>query len=159
MTRVPTLVLTFVLLTVAHPAWADLTGFVGATTSRDARPVKGVALGAGLLFLGFEFEWATTDEDLSSGAPSLTTGMANVLLQAPVPVLRMQPYFTTGAGLYRERLGSAQDTAFGLNTGGGVKITLAGPLRIRLDYRVFRLGSDAIVSPSHRLYAGVNLGF
>ena len=52
-----------------------------------------------------------------------------------------------------------QDTSFLLNTGGGVKISLVGPLRLRVDYRVFKLGSDALYSPAHRIYLGVNLKF
>ena len=36
---------------------------------------------------------------------------------------------------------------------------LAGPLRLRVDYRVFRLGTGARYSPSHRIYAGLNLKF
>jgi hypothetical protein len=43
------------------------------------------------------------------------------------------------------------------NTGGGVKVSLAGPLRLRVDYRVFKLGSGALYSPAHRIYAGLNL--
>lgn len=159
MTRVPILLLALLFTSLARPASADLTGFLGANASRDARPMKGVAVGAGLLLLGFEFEYATTDEAPDTRAPSLKTGMANVLLQTPFAVLRMQPYVTTGAGLYRERLGTVQDTAIGFNTGGGVKITLAGPLRLRLDYRIFKLGKDAVVSPAHRVYAGINLKF
>jgi hypothetical protein len=53
--------------------------------------------------------------------------MGNVLLQTPVAIFGVQPYFTTGAGLYRETLGTHQDTSFGFNTGGGAKITLIGP--------------------------------
>jgi hypothetical protein len=45
--------------------------------------------------------------------------MGNVLLQTPVAIFGVQPYFTTGAGLYRETLGTHQDTSFGFNTGGG----------------------------------------
>jgi opacity protein-like surface antigen len=74
-----------------------------------------------------------------------------------VAIFGVQPYFTTGAGLYRETLGTHQDTSFGFNTGGGVKITLIGPLRLRVDYRVFKLGSDALYSPAHRIYVGLNL--
>ena len=29
-----------------------------------------------------------------------------------------------------------------MNTGGGVKITLLGPLRVRVDYRVFTLRGE-----------------
>lgn len=159
MTRVALLAGALVLTVLTKPAAADLTGFLGSNTSVDSRMVRGAAFGAGLLVLGFEFEYATNDENLVERAPGLTTGMGNVLLQTPVEILRIQPYFTTGAGLYRERLGNTRDTGFGFNTGGGVKITLAGPLRVRLDYRVFRLGKDAITSPAHRVYAGLNLRF
>jgi opacity protein-like surface antigen len=161
MTRVPTLVLalTCALLVLARPVAADVTAFLGANMSPDARLTKGASLGSGLLVLGFEFEYADAAEDPATGSPSLRTGMANVLLQTPVAILRMQPYITTGTGLYRERLGASQDTGIGFNTGGGVKITLAGPLRLRLDYRILRLGDDAVVSPSHRVYAGLNLKF
>ena len=47
----------------------------------------------------------------------------------------------------------------GFNTGGGVKVSLAGPIRLRVDYRVFKLGSGALHSPTHRFYAGLNLKF
>jgi hypothetical protein len=34
-----------------------------------------------------------------------------------------------------------------------------GPLRLRVDYRAFKLGSGALYSPAHRGYAGLNLKF
>jgi hypothetical protein len=40
-----------------------------------------------------------------------------------------------------------------------VKVTLAGPIRLRVDYRVFKLGSGALYTPAHRIYAGLNLKF
>jgi hypothetical protein len=40
-----------------------------------------------------------------------------------------------------------------------VKISLVGPLALRVDYRVFKLGSGALYSPAHRIYAGLNLKF
>ena len=83
--------------------------------------------------------------------------MGNVLLQTPVAFMGFQPYFTTGGGIYQEELGAHSDTSVGFNTGGGVKISLAGPLRLRVDYRIFKLGSGALNSPSHRFYAGLNL--
>jgi hypothetical protein len=141
---------------LASPAFADLTGFIGANTTPSNRLVRGVAAGGGLLIIGFEFEYSNTTEDLSAHAPSLTTGMGNVLLQTPTAILGFQPYFTTGGGLYRETLGAIGNTSFGLNTGGGVKVSLAGPLRLRVDYRVFNLGS-ALYSPAHRVYVGINL--
>jgi hypothetical protein len=143
----------------AAPAYADLTGFIGANTTPENRMTRGFSGGLGVLLIGFEFEYANTAEDVDEQLPSLKTYSGNLLLQTPFSIFRMQPYFTTGAGLYRERLGEETDTGIAVNTGGGVKVDLIGPLRVRVDYRVFRLGSDALYSPAHRLYAGINLKF
>jgi hypothetical protein len=147
------------VLFAAAPVWADATVFVGANLTPANRAVRGGALGAGLLIIGFEGEYAFTPDDPEAAAPSLVTGSGNVLLQTPFAVLGLQPYVTTGAGLYREKLGTHQDTSFALNTGGGVKVSLVGPLRLRVDYRVFKLGSGALSSPAHRIYLGLNLKF
>jgi hypothetical protein len=40
-----------------------------------------------------------------------------------------------------------------------VKISLLGPLRARVDYRVFKLQGDPLHDVVHRVYAGVNLRF
>jgi len=145
------------LALTAVPAKADITAFIGANTTPANRQVRGAALGFGLLILGFEIEYAFSPDDLTATAPSLRTGMGNVILQTPVAFMGFQPYFTTGGGLYREELGTRQDTGLGVNTGGGVKVSLAGPIRLRVDYRVFKLGSGALHSPAHRFYAGLNL--
>lgn len=157
-TRIALLTLT---LAIAHasPALADLTAFIGTTTTPTNRSTKGFALGIGILAVGFEFEYAITAEQATEAAPALTTGMGNVLLQTPLPIMGLQPYFTTGGGLYRERLGSLQETHFGINTGGGVKISLLGPVRARVDYRVFTLKGEPRHSTVHRIYAGLNLSF
>jgi opacity protein-like surface antigen len=143
-------------LFAAAPVWADATVFIGANMTPENRAVRGGALGAGLLIIGFEGEYAFTPDDPAARAPSLVTGSGNVLIQTPFAVLGLQPYLTTGAGLYREKLGTHQDTSFALNTGGGVKVSLVGPLRLRVDYRVFKLGSGALSSPAHRIYLGLN---
>jgi hypothetical protein len=128
-------------------------------TAPANRATRGFALGAGLLIVGFEFEYADTVEDLAEGAPSRRTGMGNVYLQTPIAFHGLQPYLTTGAGMYRERLGTATETNVGVNSGGGVKISLLGPVRARIDYRVFTLRGSPVQSTSHRLYAGLNLRF
>jgi hypothetical protein len=144
----------------AAPARADITGFIGANMTPDNRMALGGAIGTGLLIVGFEFEYSATSESTTPPlAPSLKSGMGNLLLQTPIPVLGFQPYVTGGVGIYRETLGERHDTGFGVNTGGGVKISLVGPLRLRVDYRVFKLGSGALYSPAHRVYAGLNLNF
>ena len=71
-------------------------------------------------------------------------------------------YATTGVGGYREELDATghEETNIAFNTGGGAKITLIGPLRVRVDYRVFKLRGEPLrPSAVHRLYAGVNLAF
>jgi hypothetical protein len=140
-------------------AFADVTAFIGANTTPANRQVRGAAGGISLLIVAFEFEYAFTPDDPSASAPSLKTGMGNVLLQTPFPVAGFQPYVTGGGGIYNESLGAHSDTSIGTNAGGGVKLTLIGPLRLRVDYRVFKLGSGALNSPAHRVYAGLNLNF
>lgn len=147
------------LIVSAAPAFADATVFIGSTATPANRPVKGLALGIGLLVIGFEFEVADTAESVEDAAPSLRTGMGNILLQTPIPVAGMQFYVTTGGGVYRERLGTRQETQFGVNTGGGAKISLLGPIRARVDYRIFKLRGEPLHSLVHRIYAGVNLAF
>jgi len=149
----------WILLSVASPVLADATIFLGTASAPSNRATRGFALGAGLLIVGFEFEYGDTVENLTEGAPALRTGMGNALLQTPVAIYGLQPYFTTGGGMYRERLGAYSETNIGMNTGGGVKISLIGPIRARLDYRVFTLRGAAVHTTVQRLYAGVNLKF
>jgi hypothetical protein len=153
------LIVLLIVLSSAAPAFADATAFIGTTTTPANRTTKGVAVGVGLLIVGFEFEYASASESPEDAAPSLRTVMGNVLLQTPFPVAGMQFYVTTGAGGYRENLGERQETHAGFNTGGGAKITLLGPLRARLDYRIFKLSGEPLHSVVHRIYAGVNLAF
>jgi opacity protein-like surface antigen len=142
-------------------AFADATVFLGTTTTPDNRLAKGFAVGFGLLVVGFEFEYSGTSQDVKAGAPLLKTTLGSVLLQTPVEILGMQPYFLIGAGGYRERLDATghQETNFASNVGGGVKVGLMGPIRLRLDYRIFKLSGDALDTPAHRFYAGLNLKF
>ena len=151
-------VLTFVLAVPTRAA-ADITAFIGLTPTPDTRAVRGVALGLGLLIIGFEFEYANVAEDTDDALPSLQTGSGNLLVQTPIEVSGFQLYGTAGGGMYRERLSSRQETHFTTNVGGGAKIRLAGPLRLRLDYRIFRLQGSPLHSTYHRFYAGANLGF
>ena len=153
------LVLAAVLL---HPtkAFADFTAFLGVNPTPTNRTVTGLSGGVGLLIVGFEFEYARTHEDADELAPGLQTYMFNGLLQTPFPIAGMQFYGTAGGGVFRETLDDDSETNFGINVGGGVKMNLAGPLRLRLDYRVFTLkGSDVRHDRPQRFYAGLNLKF
>jgi opacity protein-like surface antigen len=161
--RTSALVALVMAVLIPRSAYADATLFIGANTSPANRVAKGLAIGAGLLIIGFEFEYSDTTDDLNARAPSLKTGMGNLLLQTPIAFAGIQPYFTVGGGVYHEDLGTngsiADNTGFGMNTGGGVKISLIGPVRLRVDYRVFALKNGALTTPAHRVYAGLNLKF
>lgn len=168
----------FVLLLTATPAFADLTAFIGSGLTPVSRPAKGVSIGTGLIIVGFEFEYAAVDESSttsSSGqiAPAFQTYMFNGLLQTPIEIARTQFYGTAGGGIYHETFSfdpTGNVTNFGTNVGGGAKIRIIGPLRLRLDYRVFTLhnvqSANASIyrgnprSPTlQRFYAGINLKF
>ena len=77
--------------------------------------------------------------------------MINGLIQTPT---RTQFYLTAGGGFYREALAAASETSFGTNIGGGVKLALAGPLRLRVDYRVFNLRGSPVYSTPQRSTRG-----
>ena len=140
-------------------AYADVTAFLGINPTPTNRAVRGVSAGVGLLVVGFEFEYANTTEDLLEGAPALRTFMVNGLVQTPIPIAGVQFYGTAGVGGYRETLDDRSETNVGMNVGGGIKMSLLGPLRLRLDYRVFTLRGTPLYDRPQRFYAGLNLKF
>jgi opacity protein-like surface antigen len=151
-----------VLLAVAvtaRPAYADLTAFLGVTPTPENRTLRGFSGGLSLLILGFEFEYANTPEDDTDPLPGLRTWSGNMLVQTPVDIGGVQLYGTAGFGAYREELRNVSETSTAVNLGGGVKINLVGPLRVRLDYRVFNLQGEPRYGTYHRFYAGANLRF
>ena len=147
------------LIALPRQAAADLTAFIGLSPTPETRSVRGFGLGFGLLIIGFEFEYAHAIEDDESASPSLHTGSGNVLVQTPVEVAGIQLYGTAGGGYYRERLIEQQETHLATNIGGGAKIRLAGPLRLRVDYRLFRLRGSPLFETYQRVYVGANLKF
>lgn len=152
----------FLLLTLlvsVRPASADITAFLGATPTPENRLARGLAVGVGLLVVGFEGEYAHTSENEREGLPGLRTFSGNALVQTPGDLGGLQLYGTAGIGLYRERLGADTETSTSVNLGGGIKMKLVGPLRLRLDYRVFRLQGSPRYDTYQRVYAGVNLRF
>lgn len=147
------------ILLLPGSAAADVTLFVGTTPAPGARALKGAALGASLAFVGVEFEYASGGEDALAGTPSLSTAMGNLLLQTPLPIAGFQPYVTAGLGGFRERLEDHQALHVGVNAGMGLKVSLVGPLRARLDYRVLRLAGTEGRGSIQRVYAGMNVAF
>jgi len=153
------LILMMLILAVPATAYADLTAFLGVNPTPANRTVRGFAGGISLLIVGFEFEYASTGEDAPELAPALRTYMGNGLIQTPFPVAGLQFYATAGGGVYRETLFAETETNVGVNVGGGVKMSLLGPLRLRLDYRVFTLRGESRHPRPQRFYAGLNLQF
>ena len=149
------------VLLVPATAAADLTAFIGVNPTPANRPVRGLAAGIGLVIVGFEFEYANTSEDLEELAPGLRTFMVNGLVQTPFPIAGMQFYATAGGGGFRESFDddARRETNVAWNIGGGVKVSLLGPLRLRFDYRVFNLQGTVLHQRPQRFYAGLNLKF
>jgi hypothetical protein len=149
--------LTLAVLTVRPaPAAADATAFWGFSPTVSTRSTTGFAVGVSLLIVGFEFEYAHLNEDSTAGAPGLGTGMFNAVVMTPT---KMQLYVTAGGGLYRESLDTVTRTNVGINVGGGVKVPLAGPIRLRVDYRVMTLNGSPVAKTVQRLYFGGNIAF
>ncbi len=147
------------LVAAAQPARADATAFVGVSSTPHNHSARGFSAGIGLLFLGFEFEYSHIAEDELEALPSLKTWSGNVLAQTPVEIAGITFYGTAGAGGYRETLIDRQDTSAQINVGGGAKIKLVGPVRVRVDYRVFTLKGSPLYSTYQRFYVGANLKF
>jgi hypothetical protein len=138
-------------------AFADLTAFVGFAPEPSTRTSHGIAVGVNLLIVGFEVEYSRITEDDLQAAPGLTSGMGNILVMTPT--VGFQVYGTIGAGLFHESLGDVGTTSVGTNVGGGLKLSLVGPIRLRLDYRLFTLAANPLDKRVQRLYAGANLSF
>jgi len=152
------LTLTLVMLAAsAAPARADITAFLGMSPTPHNHAVRGLGVGVGLLIVGFEFEYANLSEDTLEQLPGMKTYAGNVMVQTPTPAVQL--YGTIGAQGYREFLGPIEETNFGTNIGGGAKINLIGPLRVRFDYRIFKQHGDPIQETYHRFYVGANLKF
>ena len=145
------------LIATAAPARADITAFLGLSPTPDNHAVKGFGVGVGLLIVGFEFEYANLSEDTFEELTGLKTYAGNVLVQTPTPTIQL--YGTIGAQGYQETLGNRDETHFGTNLGGGAKINLIGPLRVRVDYRIFKLQGEPVHDVYQRFYVGANLKF
>ena len=145
------------LFAVPATASADITGFLGLGMKPATRSAKGVAIGLSLLVVGFEGELSDISEDTGDGAPRVRTGMFNALVQTPTGSTQL--YATAGAGIYRESFRNGpSETNTGLNIGGGIKMGLLGPVKLRADYRIFKFRGDALHKTVHRVYVGLNAG-
>ena len=156
---------------VATPAVAqtrespvNITAFCGVAMAPGPHPAIGVAVGhkphPGPVSL--EFEYWRSWRDPIEGVPAIGTFAVNILTELSPRQSRFQFYGTFGAGLYallhEDQVSEVTDAR---NIGGGAKVSLAGPLKLRMDYRAFFLtkldGKD--LSNEHRFYVGIVAGF
>ena len=145
------------MVLLPSPAQADITAFIGSIRTAHSQNVRGVAVGGTLIVVGLEFEYANAPEDVAM--PGLSTGTVSALFRTPTG--RIQIYGTAGVGMYRETLGALTNTNTTGCVGGGVTIGVAGPLRVRIDYRVITLKNSMTpdTSTRQRVYAGANVKF
>jgi hypothetical protein len=142
----------------------NATVFAGVAMTPDPHGAIGVAVGVRprLTAVSLEFEYSRSGSDAAERVPAIVTFSVNFLLQFPVQRSRYQFYGTLGVGVYgllRDNENSEPDGV--QNVGGGAKITVAGPLKLRVDYRAFRLAPipGEYHANEHRVYAGVVAGF
>lgn len=156
-----------ILLAAAAPAFADATLLLGLQTTSAPRPTVGVSWGRWPGTAGFEVEYSGSVGKATLAKPSVGTIFVNALVQTPLQVRGARVFALGGFGLYGEQgggRGSGEVSA--KDVGVGVKIPLAGALKLRLDYRVYLLGRADDASPGspisrhpRRLSAAFTLGF
>src|SRR5262245_45057573 len=156
------------LAAAAMPAAADATAYLGVMTAGGPRQAVGFAYTDCPGLVGYELELMTTVGPATSKQSSVGDFSANVIVQPRSTIHGFQLYGTAGFGLYGEVYdhgGSGEVLA--TNIGGGARVGLAGPLKLRLDYRLFLLGDTPDAGPPgivihkhpQRILAGLTLEF
>jgi hypothetical protein len=147
-------------------ARADGTVLVGLMTLDGPRPSIGVAFGYCPSVAGFEIEYLGTLGGESADHSSAGGIVGNLIVQ-PMTIGNLQFFAVGGFGLWGETFADGRGTGAlsAKDIGGGVKIGIAGRLRLRLDYRLLLLGDPEGASgvPSttrpQRFSAGLHLVF
>lgn len=156
-----------VALVLMNPvsARADATVLVGLTSVEGLRPSFAWSFSYRPSAVGVEVEYLSTKPgDYTAGGV-----FASVIVQ-PVTISNMQIFVLGGVGVWGEGVEGGKRTGLlgAANVGGGVLVGLVGPLRLRLDYRLFRLGEVSkeeigAISPSRkhpqRIAAGLYFRF
>jgi hypothetical protein len=157
------------LLAAASPAFAqaiprpkppsvNVTFFAGLAATSGLHVAGGGAVGFRVrdspISLELEYSQSSRESD-----PGVATISFNFQFQKPLPRSRVQVYGTAGFGAYL--LLDAGEPNNAHNAGGGVKAPLAGPLKLRVDYRYFWLSPQDRVPHhnEHRITIGVVAGF
>ncbi len=157
----------FVALVLMTPlsARADATVLVGLTSVDALRPSYGFSFGYRPSAVGFEIEYlSTTPGDYTAG------GIFASLIVQPVTISNVQIFAIGGLGVWGEGFAGGKRTGVltAGNVGGGVLVPLAGPVRLRLDYRLFLPGEVSkeevgAIAPRtkhpQRIAAGIHFAF
>jgi hypothetical protein len=160
----------FMAVALAAPVHADAILSFGPTISTQTRPTVAVSVGTFIehSFLGWELEIVDTRGNTKPGRLSMGTIGASFLVQSPVRRERLRVYGAVGFGVFGGDLpdGRASGEVSSKNFGGGLKLKLAGPLLMRVDYRLVRLGEAPDADPAfyehtqfQRVLVGVGLAF
>jgi hypothetical protein len=137
-------------------AHADITAFWGISPTPSTRATRGFAVSINMVAVGFEFEYGNTREDEAKAAPGVRTYMFNGQLITPTGATQF--YLSGGGGVFHEGYRDHTESGVATNIGGGVKLHLAGPLRLRIDYRVFSLRGHPVSKTPRRVYVGLSIG-
>lgn len=134
--RTFTLALLLLFTLSSRIARADGTFLAGAMHTDRVRPAIGWAFSHCPQVAGFEIEYFSTHPGDENDRASAGSIIASVIVQ-PVAIGRAQIYGIGGFGLWGEKYANGGGTgeAGAKSIGGGVKIWLAEPLRLRIDYR------------------------
>lgn len=142
----------------------NVTAFGGAAAVPGLHGAFGVAVGVKPRPspVSFEVEFARTRGDSAAGVPAIVTFSGNLLVQVPVRRSRVQVCVTFGVGIYVQQSDrGTSEPNDARNIGGGLKVRLAGPFKLRVDYRKILL--SRIVGEYHsneqRLSVGIVAGF
>ena len=168
------------LVLAPRSAHADLTAFIGAAfsgtpqdtivaTTSHTSLTRGLSVGVGLIIVGFEFEWARTQgEDSGEGScqapgfrdsahprsrPSWATSCADAAGTGPGAALRHRRCRRLPGTIRRS---GREHHERGHEFWRRGQISCSGPLRVRVDYRIFKLSGDAVYATPQRFYVGAN---
>jgi hypothetical protein len=147
----------------ANPAHADATVLVGLATPSAPHPTIAVSWGVARRMVGFEIEYASATRTTGT-TPSVGTIGVNLLVQLPEAVNGIRWYATGGLGIHAQSWNGGGTYGSSRSIGGGAKVPLAGPLKVRLDYRFFFFSAEEHERPplyfhSHRISGGLTLEF
>src|SRR5690606_25954591 len=150
-----------------HPlsARADATVLIGLTSVDTVRPPFAFSFGYRPSAVGVEVEYLTTKPgDYSAGG-----SFGSVIVQR-LTIAQAHIFVVAGAGVWGAGFEAGKRTRLcsAVTVGGGALLHVTGPLKLRPDYRLFRLGEVSkeeigAISPSRkhpqRIAAGLSVRF